>query len=189
MEHVTARLFDLIEKAPFESLNEDEQAFVLTYMTMDEYAVHRSLIEATSEIASVTVVPQPLILPGKKNNRARLYIYQSLFWAASIVIAWLVLQPKSVASREYQLPHQPVVVYLHDTIRHSVPTVQFVDRIVVDTFFILQQETMNESKERFLNAGSINYPSLAKSSLENTGLSLVGDCTIALLPKMLPLGY
>jgi hypothetical protein len=189
MEHVTARLFDLIEKTPFESLNEDEQAFVLTYMAMDEYAMQRSIIEATSEIASIKVVPQPLILPSKKNNRATLNIYPLLFWAASIVIAWLVFRPKSVDSIKYQLPHQPVVAYLHDTIRHSVPTIQLVDRIVVDTFFILQQETMNESKERFLNAGSINYPSLAKSSLENTGLSLVGDCTIALLPKMLPLGY
>lgn len=190
MEHETSRLVDLIEQGEFETLTEVDQAFVLLHMSMEEFSLQRALILATSELKFNTPVPNPLVLPNSKRSifNSTIRIYQSLFVAACAVIACLIFYPKTQLHSSSKQHPSTVVAYVHDTLVQTIPSVKIVEHIIVDTFFVIQSVKTFETPDRQLITSVIQYPSLVKSNLANTGSALAGDITVQLLPKMTPLG-
>jgi hypothetical protein len=111
------RLYELIEKVPFEELTTEERTFVLHYMDEANYRLQHQIIKQTQQMENTIPPVNTLHLPQKQARTIPLY--QAVLAVASVVVFFLFFMPKketTVQTIYKKGPAQVATKTIHDTI-------------------------------------------------------------------------
>jgi hypothetical protein len=114
------RLQTLLESKAFKALSDDERAFVLTHLSMEEYMLQHTILFESKELHDA-YEPRALMLNEKKRGVV-IPLYQAIAGvAAAVIISFFIFRSETTTV----LPEEKTILAQTDTV--------YVDKMLIDT--------------------------------------------------------
>lgn len=168
MRNIPTSLFDLTEKLSFDELSQEQQQFVLQWMTEEEYRMYQLITNESEALDYDISEVAPLILPVSTIPfwKKPIPIWQAL---SGIVATFLIifLLPRNIEQIEDQ-PTQ-IVNVIYDTIFKPADTVvMFTTKRITDTVFVPTSIAQEMPPQRMLEAPNDSHIPLRDATTYHT---------------------